>query len=99
MPIPIEHECPIRFEDGKLTKNTEDKFTVSSTYLKTVFSPKICPSRVCQFYINDIKNSVKDIKLEIYPGRDGISAKMIKEMLFSMQYYVKVIFHYRGKDR
>ena len=105
MRSPIAHESPIRLENGSWAKSTEEKVNAFASYLENVFTPNCGTSTVyppeideeihfpIKFRINDIETSVKDLVLKKSPGKDGITAKMLKELPFSALKMVLYIFN------
>lgn len=105
MRSPIAHDSPIRLENGNWARSTEQKVDAFANHLETVFTPNAGTSTVCppvideiidcpiRLSISDVQKSVNNLNIKKAPGGDGINAKMIKQLPFSVLKIILFIFN------
>lgn len=105
MRSPIEHESPVRLQNGSWAKSTDEKVNAFANHLEEAFTPNSGSSAVClpeidevvprpfRLRLKTIEDSVKDLATKKSAGRDRITPKMIRELPHSALKMVLFIFN------
>lgn len=102
---PTTYEAPIRLQNGKWARNSEEKVEAFANHLENVFTPNVTGSHISPPIIDDkvqhpfnfrlatLRTAIKRLNAKKAPGYDKITALMIKNLPTSAIRVILFIFN------